>query len=85
MQQQGVTKFTAKALKEINNVYEEEAGTSFREATVRDKTIKKKSKYENRKEKRRYKNSSKCEQTVHRKGYYLLSFLAEGESKLKYH
>ena len=88
LQRQGVKKFTAKVLAEINNVYEEEAGTSFRDAIVLDKSIKlekKKNKYENRKDKRRAQKQftevvNKCfaEKAA-------ITFLAEGESKRKYH
>ena len=57
LQQQGVKKFTAKVLVEINNVYEEEAGTSFREAIVKYKTIKLEKKNQTERRKGGYKNS----------------------------
>ena len=88
LRQQGIRKFTSKALSELNTIYEEEAGTSFTDALARDRSIgleRKKTPYEKKKEKRNIQRElvSKVNESFAENA--TITLLVEGESKRKYH
>ena len=88
LHRQGVKEFTSNFFAELNNIYTSEAGSSFAEALVSDKSLKlehKKTRAEKRREKRQMqkKITEKINQSFAENA--TITMLSEGESKSMYH
>ena len=88
LQRQGVKPFTRNALSCLDNVYKQQVGTTFTEATVKIRASgleRRRTKHEKRKEKRQIQRQYTLAVNEKFAENATIAFLAEGKSKRQYH